>query len=95
MQWGSQYDGLNYDPSLFNGESYEYQSFNYVDVAAGVGLWWRKIDRNVAAASAQDVRCGFAVYHFNTNESPDYITHESRLKKSTVSLSHEALILGF
>jgi type IX secretion system PorP/SprF family membrane protein len=65
MQWGSQYNGLNFDPTLLNGEGLEYASFQYLDISAGVGYWYHKSDKNVAGAAPQDAKVGFAVYHIN------------------------------
>lgn len=79
MQWGSQYNGLNFDPALANGDGIEIIPFNYVDMSAGLGLWWRKQDRNVAATSAQDVRFGVAVYHLNKPYYSYAQTYETRL----------------
>jgi type IX secretion system PorP/SprF family membrane protein len=68
MQWGSQYNGLNFDPSLANGEGIEYVPFKYWDLAAGVAYWFHKEDSRVMATSAADAKIGFAIYHLNRPE---------------------------
>jgi type IX secretion system PorP/SprF family membrane protein len=65
MQWGSQYNGLNFDPALTNGSGIEFQGFNYYDLSAGISYWYTKSDRNVIANAPQDARVGIAVYHLN------------------------------
>ena len=65
MQWGSQYNGLNFDPALTNGSGIEFQGFSYADVSAGVAYWYKKNDRNVIATAPQDAKLGFAIYHIN------------------------------
>ena len=65
MQWGSQYDGLNFDPSLTNGSGIEFQGFSYGDVSAGIGYWYTRRDRNVIASAPQDAKVGFSIYHLN------------------------------
>lgn len=65
MQWGSQYDGINFDPSLSNGEGTEYQPYNYVDLAMGVAYWYSKNDRSVVNRAPSDAKVGLSVYHIN------------------------------
>ncbi|MEX1002582.1 MAG: PorP/SprF family type IX secretion system membrane protein [Crocinitomicaceae bacterium] len=65
MQWGSQYNGLNFDPTLTNGSGIEFQGFNYYDLAAGAAYWYKRRDRNVVASAPQDAKVGLAVYHLN------------------------------
>lgn len=65
MQWGSQYSGLNFDPSLSNGEGTEFVPYQYVDLSAGIGYWYRKNDKNVAHTAPADGKIGLAVYHIN------------------------------
>lgn len=65
MQWGSQYSGLNFDPTLANGEGIEYNPYQYADVSLGIGYWYHKNDRNVIHTAPSDARVGLAVYHVN------------------------------
>ncbi len=65
MQWGSQYNGLNYDPAIFNGEGYGFAPFSYGDVNAGLTWWYHKKDNNIVAFSPNNARVGLAVYHIN------------------------------
>ena len=65
MQWGSQYNGLNFDPTLTNGSGIDFQGFNYFDLAAGFGYWYTRRDRNTVRSAPQDAKLGLAVYHVN------------------------------
>lgn len=65
MQWGSQYSGLNFDPSLYDGEGIDYFPQQYWDLSGGISWWYHKNDRNVAFGAPQDARIGLAVYHIN------------------------------
>lgn len=65
MQWGSQYSGLNFDPTLYNGEGIDYTPYQYWDVSMGVAYWYNKNDRNVIHSAPQDARIGLAIYHVN------------------------------
>lgn len=69
MQWGSQYDGINFDPSLVNGEGTEFKGFNYLDFAAGIAYWYTKNDRNVVHRAPSDAKVGISVFHIN---KPDF-----------------------
>ncbi|MFK7785867.1 MAG: type IX secretion system membrane protein PorP/SprF, partial [Crocinitomicaceae bacterium] len=79
MQWGSQYSGLNFDPSLYDGEGIEYLPQQYSDFSAGIGYWYHKNDRNVAFAAAQDAKVGLAVYHINRPENAFVVSGNSRI----------------
>lgn len=65
MQWGSQYSGINYDPSLYNGEGTEFQPYNYADLAMGVAYWYTKNDKNVIQKAPSDAKVGLSVFHVN------------------------------
>lgn len=65
MQWGSQYNGINYDPSLNNGEGTEFQPYTYGDFGAGVAYWYSKNDRNVIHKAPSDAKIGLSVFHLN------------------------------
>ena len=92
MQWGSQYNGLNYDPSLFNGEGVEYVPFNFFDLGFGVAYWFRKTDIRVAAMSAQEGKIGFSVYHLNKPSYTFSTTDETRLPMRFVG--HASSLFG-
>lgn len=79
MQWGSQYSGLNFDPTLYDGEGIEYLPQQYSDFSAGIGYWYHKNDRSVIFAAAQDAKIGLAVYHINRPENAFTVSGNSRV----------------
>lgn len=65
MTWGSQYNGLNYDPAIFNNEGVSFAPFTYNDINAGVSWWYHKKDNRIVSFSPNNARVGFAVFHMN------------------------------
>lgn len=65
MQWGNQYSGLNFDPSLANGEGIDFQPFGYGDVSFGIAYWYHKKNRGFLGLSPENAKIGFSVYHIN------------------------------
>jgi type IX secretion system PorP/SprF family membrane protein len=65
MQWGSQYSGINFDPSLTNGEGTEFSPYTYADLAMGVAYWYSKNDKNVIHRAPSDAKVGLSVFHLN------------------------------
>jgi type IX secretion system PorP/SprF family membrane protein len=84
MQWGSQYNGLNFDPALTNGSGIEFQGFSYFDLSAGVGYWYTKNDRNVIANAPQDAKVGIAVYHLNRPNFTNALDKSNKLNMRVV-----------
>ena len=63
-----QYNGNNYDPSIYNGENVASQSFIYADFAAGLN--W-SVGYNARAIGSNDdfkANVGVSVYHINKPE---------------------------
>jgi len=65
MQWGSQYNGINFDPSLTNGEGTEFQPYKYMDASLGIAYWYSKNDRGVVQKAPSDAKIGLSVFHIN------------------------------
>ena len=65
MQWGNQYTGLNFDPSLSNGEGIEFSSFGYSDISFGVAYWYQKKNRGFFGLSPENAKIGFSAFHIN------------------------------
>lgn len=83
-QWGSQYNGLSFDPTLYDGEGIEYLPQQYWDFSAGIAWWYHKNDRNVVATAPHDARIGFAVYHINRPENAFAVGKTSRVPMRAV-----------
>jgi len=69
LQWNNQYSGLNFDPSLSNGEGVDFSPFSYSDISFGLAYWYHKKDRGVFSHSPSSAKIGLSAYHLNR---PDY-----------------------
>jgi type IX secretion system PorP/SprF family membrane protein len=78
MQWGNQYNGLNFDPSLSNGEGVDFAPFHTGDVSVGIAYWYHKKNRNFFAKSPSNAKIGLSAYHLNRPEY-NFGTSDSRL----------------
>lgn len=63
--WGSQYDGMAYDPALSSGETFNNASFSMFDVGAGVVYTYSEGESRMRSNDGIKVNAGFAVYHVN------------------------------
>ncbi len=63
LQWGSQYDGTNYNATLPTGETATTQAFNFVDLGAGMQYSYGNSEMYISANNARKVNVGVAVFH--------------------------------
>ncbi|WP_027421452.1 PorP/SprF family type IX secretion system membrane protein [Crocinitomix catalasitica] len=92
MEWGSQYKGLNFDPTLINGEGVDYTTFQYLDMAVGIGYWYYQNDRNVKSRTPQDAKFGISVYHVN---KPTYSYQADKSEKLPMKfVAHGAMLFS-
>lgn len=81
--WGSQYDGLNYDPNLPSNETFQNPNFTYFDASAGMVYTYRSGESRIRSNDQLAVNVGYAVYHVNrpsfsfigNGEDPLYMRH--------------------
>jgi len=78
MQWGNQYSGLNFDPSLSNGEGIDFVPFGYEDFSFGLAYWYHNKNRTFQGLSPKNGKIGLSVYHINQPET-NYTLINSRL----------------
>ena len=78
MKWGNQYSGLNFDPSLANGEGVDFSPFGFGDVSFGLAYWYHKKNRGFFGLSPEDGKIGLSVYHLN-RPNTNYSITDSRL----------------
>lgn len=64
-RWGSQYDGLKYDPSLPTNEVINNNSFGFFDAGVGVVYNYKKNERYMTGNDQQWFSAGVAMYHLN------------------------------
>lgn len=63
LQWGNQYDGMAYDASLPTGETASPQSFNFVDLGAGMEYSYGNSEMYISANDARRINIGVAIFH--------------------------------
>ena len=65
MQWGSQFDGNSYDPSLISGEPSAYENYTFGDFSGGLSWRYGKGGTNISSNDHFSANLGIAVYHIN------------------------------
>ena len=63
LEWGSQYDGMNYNSALPTGETATAQQFNFVDLGAGIQYSYGNSEMYISANDARRINIGVAVFH--------------------------------
>lgn len=66
LQWGSQYDGMNYNAALPTGETAQAQAFNFVDLGAGIQYSYGNSEMYISANNTRRINIGAAIFHPNT-----------------------------
>ncbi|MCB0476594.1 MAG: PorP/SprF family type IX secretion system membrane protein [Crocinitomicaceae bacterium] len=80
MRWGTQYDGLQYNPFLPSGETNQFNPFSFADVSAGMTYWFSSSGNRVTHDDAKDFRIGFAVHHLNRPRNAYYTDERLPMK---------------
>jgi type IX secretion system PorP/SprF family membrane protein len=99
MKWGSQYSGLNFDPSLSNNEGTEFVPFTYTDVSFGLAYWFQQKRTTFAQSTPKQGKIGFSAYHLNRPVYTFTYNQKSRLPIRFVAHAdavfkiHEALAI--
>ena len=65
-QWGSQYDGMDYDPAIASNEVFNMPTFSYMDAGAGLVYTYRAHEGYMTQNNQRLVNGGVAFYHVNT-----------------------------
>ncbi len=68
LQWGSQFNGLEFDPTMPSFEANRLASFGYTDLSAGMRYEFRNTKENPKVWSVRRFTVGGAYYHLNTPE---------------------------
>ncbi len=63
LEWGSQYNGMNYDGALPTGETATAQAFNFVDLGAGIQYSYGNSEMYISANDARRINIGVSVFH--------------------------------
>lgn len=64
-KWGSQYNGLEYDPTLQSGEVFASSAFHMFDTGAGLVYTFQSGESRIAENDTKLLNVGFAAYHLN------------------------------
>lgn len=64
-KWASQYDGLQYNPSLPSGETFNSQNFGHLDAGLGILYTYKKSERYMTGNDQMQINAGIAAYHLN------------------------------
>jgi type IX secretion system PorP/SprF family membrane protein len=64
-RWGNQYNGISYDASAGSGESFNNQSFTFLDAGAGAVYTYKKNKGYMTQNNQRAINAGFAIYHIN------------------------------
>lgn len=64
-KWGSQYNGLYYDPTINSGESFNSASFSIFDAGAGLLYTFKSGESTIVSNDTKHLNVGFAAYHLN------------------------------
>lgn len=76
FRWGSQYDGLNFDPSLSGGAAPVDDRFIYADIGAGIVWNYSKGERYLSSNDQQSFTVGVALHHVNRPFASFYETDD-------------------
>lgn len=63
LQWGNQYDGMAYNGALPTGETVTPQSFNFVDLGAGMEYSYGNSEMYISANNARRINIGVSIFH--------------------------------
>src|SRR3990172_1347576 len=92
LEWGSQFDGTKYNPSIDPGEGSDFNSFGFGDLTAGV-LWnYGKSKTSVASELEFKAQAGAAFFHVNKPRWKFYSSGEEKLYSKIVV--HGGLYIG-
>lgn len=87
LQWGNQFDGMDYNPTFSTGETGVPLARAYLDFGAGV-LWNynnNSTERNVTGNSDLKITLGASVFHLNTPKYSFYQVNSEKLNMKYVA----------
>lgn len=64
-RWGSQYNGMTYDPTMTSGENFASANFSFLDAGAGIVYTYKKNQGYMTQNDQRAFNYGFAAYHVN------------------------------
>ena len=78
-QWGVQYDGLTYNPSIASGESFYKQNYSYFDMGAGMLYSLKTNNKFFNDKADKSINVGISAFHLNRPVSSFYNSSIQRM----------------
>ncbi|MBL0327900.1 MAG: PorP/SprF family type IX secretion system membrane protein [Bacteroidetes bacterium] len=92
LEWGSQYDGMNYNAALPTGETAIPQTFSFVDLGAGIQYSYGNSEMYISANDARRINIGASIFH---PHNPNYTFYgDSRQILHTKYVFHGNAAIG-
>lgn len=91
LQWGSQYDGMAYDPGLSSGEPAVSDNFFYLDFGGGFHWNYSKSEKYMTGNDQRNYSAGIAVFHVN---QPKYSFYDSGEKLLMKEVAYANALIG-
>ena len=91
LQWGSQYDGANFNSAIPSGEDVP-KSFVYPDLGAGIAWSYGKGEKCISANDGINATVGLSVFHFGIPSYSYYSTSSEKL--NTKIIGHASVTIG-
>lgn len=83
LQWGNQYDGMNYNSSLATGEPTTVSNYTFADLGAGIQYSYGTNEMYISANNAKKVNIGVSVFH---PHQPSYSFYGSKTERLHMKL---------
>ena len=80
-QWASQFNGLNYDPEMLSGETFDQMSFGKLNSGIGLAYHIGSGKRSRIENNEKFMDAGFAVYNLNKPQNTFFTDSKERLKQ--------------
>ncbi|MGD0711506.1 MAG: PorP/SprF family type IX secretion system membrane protein, partial [Bacteroidales bacterium] len=84
LQWGNQFDGMNYNAALPSGEQLNTNSFSYLDFGGGVHWKYSISERYMTGNDQRTFNAGIAIFHVNKPKYSFFGTGERLNMKEVV-----------
>jgi type IX secretion system PorP/SprF family membrane protein len=94
LQWGNQYDGKGFNTAVNSGEAPQFNSFFYVDLAAGLYYELSLTKARFSRDNKNRIAFGLAYYHLNRPEIQFATTASQKLYGKIVATMNANFDLG-
>ena len=91
LQWGSQYDGANFNSAIASGEDIP-KAFVYPDFGAGIAWSYGKGEKYISANDGVKATVGLSAFHFGIPSYSYYLNSTEKL--NTKIIGHASVSIG-